>query len=273
MATSVDISGAECNRYTFHHSPNSRQNAASVLAAHEEGVFDTLHIHHADFGGEIDMANATELTLADTDAEVVGRTDFPPDAEDFSAGISAARESGADAIFVITHPGGVIAFLTQAIQAGLKDEMAFIFPMLSADVGAAVDPEALEDTYGSNSFYWRQEGAEEFSEAFLEEYEYRPSWWHAGSYEGTSELFSAIQRANGSTDPDDIIDQLRGREFNYLGNPAQWRECDHLTLKDMLLLRGNGPDDRDEEADYFSVVTTRDAEVSTFPCEDKECEM
>lgn len=273
MGTSVDFTGESCNRYTFHHSPNSRHNAASILAGHDEGVFDSLHIHHADFAGEIAMADATERTLENAGVEVAERTQFPPDNQDFSAGISAARSSGADATFVITVPGQVIAFLSQAAEAGLKEEMSLFFPMLSAVVGQTVEPGLLKDVYGSNSFYWRQDGAEEFSETFVNEHGVRPSWWHAGAYEGASEFLSAIENEDGSTDPDGIIDQLEGRSFNYLGSSATWRECDHLSTNDMRLLRGKGPDEREEDADYFDVVATQDSEIATLPCEDKSCEM
>ena len=271
QATSVEITGGNCNRYTFQHSPNSRQNAASVLAAYEEGVFETLHIHHADLAGERDMADATEAVLEEAGGEVVERTEFPPDSEDFSTGISQARDSGADAIFVITHPGGVLAFLPQAIEAGLKEEMEFLFPMVSLQVAEGAGAEAIADVYGSNFFYWRDEDVREFSDQYRDEVGHPPRWWEAGSYEGAMELLSAIDREDGSTDPDAIISQLEGREFDWL-TPATWRECDHLTIKDMYLLRGNGPDERAEEDDAFEIAGTMSADVATLPCDEKACD-
>lgn len=272
QATSVQITGENCNRYTFHHSPNSRQNAASILAAYENDVFDTLHIHHADLAGERDMADATEATLESTDAEVVERTTFPEGNEDFSTGISAMRESDADAAFLIYNLGGVISFLSQAIQAGLKEEMEFIFPMVSPQLAAGAGEEAVEGVYGTNFFYWRQENALEFSDQYLESNDHRPRWWEAGSYEGAMELLSAIEREDGETAADGIISQLEGREFDWITS-ARWRECDHLSIKDMLLLRGKSPDEKEEESDYFSVAGTKSADVSTLPCSEKACNM
>jgi branched-chain amino acid transport system substrate-binding protein len=272
QATSVQITGENCNRYTFHHTPNSRQNAASILAAYENDVFDTLHIHHADLAGERDMADATEATLESTDAEVVGRTTFPEGNEDFSPGISAMQESSADAVFFIYNLGGVIAFLSQAIQSGLKEEMEFIFPMVSPQLATAAGEEAAEGVYGTNFFYWQQENAREFSDQYMESVGHRPRWWEAGSYEGAMELLSAIEREDGATAPDGIISQLEGREFNWI-TPARWRECDHLSITDMLLLRGNSPSEKEEESDHFSVVGTQSADVATMPCSEKPCSM
>jgi branched-chain amino acid transport system substrate-binding protein len=272
QATSVQITGENCNRYTFHHSPNSRQNAASVLAAYENDVFDTLHIHHADLAGERDMADATEATLESTDAEIVGRTTFPEGNNDFSPGISAVEESGADAVFFIYHLGGVISFLSQAIQSGLKGEVEFIFPMVSPQLTAGVGEEAAEGVYGTNFFYWNQEGVGDFSDRYMESSGHRPRWWEAGSYEGAMELLSAIDREGGSTDADGIISQLEGREFDWV-RPSRWRACDHLSITDMLLLRGKAPDEKNEEDDYFEVAGSKSADVATLPCSEKACEM
>jgi branched-chain amino acid transport system substrate-binding protein len=272
QATSTKITGENCNKYTFHHSPNSRQNAASVVAAYNNDVFDTLHIHHADLEGERRMADATETALESTDAEVVGRTTFPEGNQDFSAGISSIRDSGADAVFMIYNLGGVIAFLTQAIQSGLKEEMEFIFPMVSPQLAEATSEEAAQGVYGTNFFYWRQDSASEFSDQYQESQDHRPRWWEAGSYEGALELLSAIQREGGSTDADAIVSQLEGRDFNWI-REASWRACDHLSMKEMVLLRGKAPDEKEEAGDYFEVVGTQSAESASLPCSEKPCSL
>lgn len=272
QATSTKITGENCNKYTFHHSPNSRQNAASVVAAYENDVFETLHIHHADLEGERRMAEATEAALESTGAEVVGRSTFPEGNQDYSSGISSIRDSGADAVFMIYNLGGVISFLTQAIQSGLKEEMEFIFPMISPQLAEATSVETAEDVYGTNFFYWRQETAREFSDQYRESSGHRPRWWEAGSYEGAMELLSAIEREGGSTDADAIISQLEGREFNWF-RPASWRACDHLSMKEMVLLRGKSEDEQEEDEDYFEVVGTQDAEVASLPCSEKSCSL
>jgi hypothetical protein len=41
----------------------------------------------------------------------------------------------------------------------------------------------------------------------------------------------------------------------------------------MLLLRGNSPSEKEEESDHFSVVGTRNADVATMPCSEKQCSM
>jgi branched-chain amino acid transport system substrate-binding protein len=218
------------------------------------------------------MADATETTLESTDAEIVGRTTFPEGNEDFSPGLSAMQESGADAVFFIYNLGGVIAFLSQAIQSGLKEEMEFIFPMVSPQLATAAGEEAAEGVYGTNFFYWQQDNAREFSDQYKESNGHRPRWWEAGSYEGAMELLSAIEREDGATAADGIISQLEGREFDWI-TPARWRECDHLSIKDMLLLRGNSPNEKEEESDHFSVVGTQSADVATLPCSEKSCNM
>jgi branched-chain amino acid transport system substrate-binding protein len=272
QATSTKITGENCNKYTFHHSPNSRQNAASILAAYNNDVFDTLHIHHADLEGERRMADATEAVLEPTDAEVVGRTTFPEGNQDFSSGISSIRDSGADAVFMIYNLGGVIAFLNQAIQAGLKEEMEFIFPMVSPQLAQATSIEAAEGVYGTNFFYWQQDTASEFSDQYLDSQGHRPRWWEAGSYEGAMELLSAIKREDGSTDADAIVSQLEGREFDWI-RPASWRACDHLSMKDMLLLRGKSKDEQEEDGDYFEIVGTQSGESGALPCSEKPCSL
>ncbi|WP_336133654.1 ABC transporter substrate-binding protein [Natronomonas amylolytica] len=268
----TSITGEKCNKYTFAAHSNGYQFAGAPVAAYENGLFDSLYVLAGDYSAGRATTNAVEQLLRDErDADVRGTSTFPLGNQDFSSQISDARESNADVCYFISAASDSIRFLQQARGAGLHNEMDLFFVFAGNLLANAVGSEALDGVYAGTHFYWEAEGSKEFSTAFREEYGQLPDWFTAPAFDASMEALTAVDTV-GSASPDDLIQHLEGREFNWT-RPATWRACDHRAIQPFYLLEGKSPSEKESESDYYNVLDSMGGEQIMRSCQDNNCDM
>jgi len=139
-----------------------------------------------------------------------------PDQLDFSAELSKARAAKPDAIFAF-YPGGAgIQFMTQYMQAGLKQQI----PLYTAFIVDALSlPRLKEFALGiPGAQHWvadlPNEANKKFVAGFQEKYKRMPSFYAAQAYDAAGLIGSAVTAVKG-----DLIkkDEMRAemRKANY----------------------------------------------------------
>lgn len=270
QASSQNLSGENCNRYTFSHHASSQQFAGAPLIGYEEGLFDSMFFLPADFEGGLEAANLVSTALEEAGCEIAGESPFPLGNDDFSAQISDVRDSDADCCYFISAGPDADNFLSQVDGADLTDDVDVFFSFIDVDMADGAGSELMEGIYGGTSFYWETDGEESFTESYREEFGHAPRWFAAAGYDSAMELLSAIETEG--TDPDAVVNFLDGREFDWT-RECEWRSCDHRSIKPIHLLEGKAPGEMSGEDDYFDVVGSMTGEEIMMPCEDTGCNM
>lgn len=268
----LTLTGENCKSGYFGTSPSSVQYSGSMAMAAQEGLMDSLFMVVPDYESGYSARDAfSQIVPRETNVNIAGSTTAPLGADDFSAQISEARDSGADMVLMVGIGGDAITFVTQAVNAGLNDEMRLSMMLAGQSVAQGIPDEVIGEVYAGTPFYWKADGSREFSQKYEGEYEKKPNWWTAHSYTAAMEALTAVDEGGGSSEIDDVRSVLESRSFSWTRPDMQWRGCDHRAKQPYYLVRGVPPEERDEEADYWDVIGEVGGETIMRDCEATNC--
>jgi len=270
--STLQANADNCNRFSFFANPSGWQFSGAGLVAAEQGIMDSLYFVQADYaGGEGVYDGVTSVLESKTDVDVRGRALAALGNQDYSSQISKAKDSGADMIWAATVGSDTVKFVKQAMSAGL--EASIIIGATGNGTAKAFSDETLDNLYGGSHFYWTGDGAEAFVSDYREEYGSPPDWWDSSTFDAAMEALNAVDRAGGSTAPDDIIPDLEGREFSWSRPTTQWRACDHRSIQPYYLLEGQPASERDDESEYWRIAGNASGERIMRSCDATGCSL
>lgn len=200
--------------------------------------------------------------------EFIGGQRFPLATTDFSGFLSAAREAKPDVLVVIAGGSDQINCLKQAVEFGLNKEMGIMVPTTTTSIAyAAGGAEIFQDMYVGIDWYYKvaestlpyASKAKELNDRFLHRYGRPGDAYSLGNYVGMMEICKAAERA-GSTDPDKVIEELKGHTFEYHKGPETWRPCDRQAIQDWFVVKGLPLEKTTGEFDFFEIVDYRGKE-------------
>jgi len=191
------FAGELCSPYVFSTSwQNDQTPEAMGLYMNQKGVKSAFLIG-PNYAAGRDMLAGLKLTYK---GQIVGEelTRWP-DQLDFSAELSKAKASGAEAIYVF-YPGGAgVQFVTQYVQSGLKGQIplyqVFTIDELSLPrlkdlaVGIPGAQEWVNDLPNETN--------KKFVADYIAKYKLRPSYYGAQTYDAVSLINSAVTAVHG----------------------------------------------------------------------------
>jgi len=198
-------------------------------------------------------------------------TQFAPlNTTDFGSYITKIKDSGADAVFAVEFGADGVAFVKQATQFGLPDELATVlgfnmvseplFPVLGDGVvgfynNVGYDPAADNELN------------KEFVEAYTAEYGTAPYYVPADNYLAAQTLFAGIEAAD-SADPADVAEALADLTFDSITGEVTMRAGDHQLLRPSYLgeVAGKGKNLS------FDILASAEADI-TLPEPSADCSL
>lgn len=271
--STLKANGENCNKYSFFSMASGWQYSGAGVAAHEEGITDSLFFVQADYeGGEGVYDGVTAVLEDETEVDLMGRELVPLGADDYSSAISAARDSGADTVWAATVGADTIRFVEQAVSADLDQEMTILIGVVGNSVAEALGSETTGNIYGGANFYWTAEGSREFSDDYINSVGSPPEWWSAVTVDASMEALTAVDEV-GSANPDEMINFLEGRSFEWTRTGTQWRECDHRAIQPYHFLGGLTEEERSEEGEYWEIIGRTGGETIMRSCDATGCSL
>jgi len=254
-AAATDITGKNCNRYSFRlNTPVAVQAdmfAPLLLDKGKKWYFLT-----AAYAFGQDIAKSFKELLTKAGGTIVGDDSVPLNTPDYSSFILKIREAKPDLILGGVPAGDLSTFLKQWNEMGMKGSI----PICEIAIGDtdiwSVGPEAATGLY--TSLWWYDNPAnppeeKAFAAAYLKKHG-KPAadkawmgWITAKS------LFDSIDAAK-STDADAVINALETWKGGSAENPNYYRKADHQMLLRNLVIQVK-PKITDKW-DYFNVVGT-----------------
>jgi branched-chain amino acid transport system substrate-binding protein len=191
------LAGELCSPYVFSTSWNNDQTPASVgLYMNQKGVKSAFLIGPNYAAGK-DMLAGVQTSFK---GQIVGQelTRWP-DQLDFSAELSKARAAKPDAIFAF-YPGGAgIQFITQYVQAGLKDQIPLYTAFTVDDLSLPRLKDLAVGIPGAQE--WVNDLPNDTNKKYVADYKAKynasPSFYGAQTYDAVGLIDAAVTAVKG----------------------------------------------------------------------------
>lgn len=266
---SPDVTGAACSARAFQVTTSNPMDLAAMNSAIVDSGATKWAVLAWDFTIGHDSVDSFTAAATGAGHEVLEPLFSPPGTDDYGTYITQIQESGADALWLTVIGGGAIAFMNQADQFGLFDEIDIV--MGTNTVNEPVFPalgEYIEGFVGPVGYY-RTALDTPANDAFVtgweEAYGDLPYFVDADSYTGMMVLFQGIEAA-GTDDPAAVAEALEGLEVDTLFGSVVMRAEDHQLLRPTFAGKVVTGDD----GLAWEVVSIGDA-ATTTPAPNPDC--
>jgi branched-chain amino acid transport system substrate-binding protein len=217
VAYSSELTGKECNYYTFRIGHNSSIEAAASGAWMVKNVGKTYHFLAADYLWGTSTTEDVSAAVEKAGGTTLGKTYFPLGAKDLSPYFASIKQAKPEVLFIVAAGNDARLALTQLHQFGLNKAMKIAgpAPLFEAEILSTVG-EAAEGTVGASP--WHAVLDTPASQKFVADYRAfvgeEPPLSAMHGYAGVDLYVQAVQHA-GTMDTDAVIKALRG--FTYHG--------------------------------------------------------
>ncbi len=239
-AATPDVTGSQCNKYTFRISVNINQNvmAAAKVAAKTGAVkWTTIGPDYA-FGHQSWEYFQKYLKPLNPKVQFMKTVAFPKIAtEDYSPYITAIMASKPDGVFISLWSGDLVNFIKQANKLGFFAQGYKVLMSLGAATEVLY---ALKDQMPTGIWvgtrYWFLANPSAVNRHFVDAYKsfygVYPSYNAQNAYAAVYALKAAIEKA-GTTDRNAVIKALEGLKVEVPAGKIYIRPEDHQAVLDV----------------------------------------
>jgi branched-chain amino acid transport system substrate-binding protein len=262
-AAATDITGKNCNRYTFRlNTPVAVQ--ARMFAPYALGYGKKWYFLTASYAFGQDIKNSFRDLLTKAGGTAVGGDEVPLNTPDYSSFILKIRQAQPDVVLGGVPAGDLSTFLKQWNELGMKGKI----PVCEIAIGDtdiwAVGPEAATGTF--TSLWWYKNPAnppaeQKFTADYTAKYGKPPADKAWMGWIMSRSLFESMDAAK-STEPMAIVEALENWKGGTDANPILYRKSDHQLLLKNLVVQVK--DKITDKWDYFDVKATVPADASAL---------
>ncbi|GAC1348952.1 MAG: ABC transporter substrate-binding protein [Vulcanimicrobiaceae bacterium] len=252
------LTGASCNRYTYHYAYDTYALAASTgrnLARSGGKTWYGIVPNYA-FGTQM-LADFT-AAIKPEGGSFVHADMIPLGNTDFSSYMLAAKNAKPQVLGILNAGADTVNSMKQAKQFGLDKQMKIAVGLLFIS-----DVDALPDVFAGSrittSWYWNEDkSARAWSDRYTKRIGggLRPTDIQAADYSATAQWLKAV-KAVGSVEADKVQSYLDGKSFNdFYAKAGEWRARDHRVTHEMYVVDVLPKEQVKEPHAWFKVVQT-----------------
>ena len=270
-AATTELTGKQCNKYTFHYAYDTYMLANGTGTTVTEKGGKSWYIVYPDyaFGQDMQKSFTTAIEKAGGAVVAADATPFPND--NFSTFLLKAPTLNPKPTVLGTMAAGgdLVNLVKQYNEFKLRDKgvdlavgLMFITDIHSLGV------DAFAGTTFTDAWYWNfDEKNRAFADRFQAKTGIRPSFAHAGDYSAATQYLEAVQRA-GTDGSDAVVAALEGHKFeDVFARNGEFRAADHRMVHDAYLARVKTKAEVKEPWDYEEIVETIPASEAFRPVE------
>ena len=254
----TEITGKDCNRYTFRVDLPSHVTVRAIYPSlSENGNNKRWYFLSASYAWGIDSYNQMKdyLKQQDPGATIVGQDQAPLGTTDFSAFLLKLRGGNPQVAWVTFGGSDLTNFLKQFQGIGMTGKVLISSPIVNDSDLWAAGPQAVTGIYPK---LWNYTGPYNTpkSQAFAKKYQAKfgepPEVEGWQDWFGMTSILTAIQKT-GSTDSKKLVAFLEGNKFEgYKDMPIYFRSWDHQLVQPVLVAQVK-PKITDK-FDYFDIL-------------------
>jgi branched-chain amino acid transport system substrate-binding protein len=276
-AATTELTGAQCNAYTYHYAYDTFMLANGTGTTLTEQGAKRWYIIYPDyaFGQDMNKSFTAAIEKAGGTVGAADPTPFPND--NFSTFMTKAPNLNPkpDVLGVMQAGGDLVNVVKQYNEFGLKAKgvglaVGLMFDTDIASIGVA----SLAGTLFTTAWFWNMDDkSREWADRFTARTGVRPTFDHAASYSAATQYLEAVQRA-GTDDADAVRGELDGYAFSdFFARDAKFRAEDHRVVHDAYLVRVKDPADMKEDGDFTELVHQIPAAEAFRKAADSGCSM
>ncbi len=276
-AATTELSGAQCNAYTYHYAYDTYMLANGTGTAVTEQGAKSWYVIYPDYAFGQDMNKSFTAAIKDAGGSVVKSDPTPFPNDNFSTFMTKAPTLSPkpDVIGTMQAGGDLVNVVKQYNEFDLRSKGIDLAVGLMFDTDiASIGVEPLAGTLYTTAWFWNMdEQSRAWADRFKERTDTRPTFDHAANYSAAMQYLEAIQRA-GTDDADEVRKELDGHEFeDFFARNAKIRAEDHRMVHDAYLVKVKEKDQVEEDFDFTELVETIPAEDAAKDPADGGCEM
>ena len=274
-AASTDLTGASCNKYTFHYAYDTYMLAAGTGKWVTENLGKQWYIIYPNYAFGQDMEKSFRAAVTKFGGNVVQSdgSPFPNTTGDFSNLLLKAGQLKPQILGAMQAGGDLVNVVKQYNEFKLKDQgiKLAIGLLFDTDI-TALGADAFAGVVYTTPWVWSMDDqARQFADKFLKRTGIRPTFAHAANYSAAWQYMEAVRRA-GTDDADAVVKALEGYKFDdFFIRHGNIRAEDHWVMHDALLAQVKPSSEAKEKFDYSKVLGTIPADVASRPLAEAPC--
>jgi branched-chain amino acid transport system substrate-binding protein len=253
------LTGAQCNRYTYHYAYDTYALAASTgvnVASASNGKTWYAIVPNYAFGQQ--MLADFSAAIARKDGKIQQADLYPfGSTTDFSSYLLKAKNSGAQVLGLFNAGTDTVNSMKQVKQFGIDKTMKVAVGLLFLS-----DVDALPDVFAGSrittSWYWNEDAAaRKWADKYAKRmHGLRPTDIQASDYSATTQWLNAV-KAVGTVEGDKVQGYLDNRQFNdFYAKGGEWRGRDHRVIHEMYVVDVLPKEQVKEPHAWFKIVQT-----------------
>ncbi|MDQ3809414.1 MAG: ABC transporter substrate-binding protein, partial [Chloroflexota bacterium] len=268
-AATTELTGKDCNRYTFHYAYDTYMLANGTGTEVTRSTGKSWYIIYPNYAFGQDMEKSFRAAIEKSGGRVVASDPTPFPNDDFSSFLLKAPTLQPEVLGTMQAGQDLVNVVKQYNEFKLRDQKIPLAIGLLFDTDIhAIGPYAYAGVLYTTAWNWAldaqsREWADRFSQSVGGNM--RPTFSHAGNYSAAMQYLEAVRRA-GSDDADAVVAQLEGHSFSdFFIRNGHIRKDDHRVVHDAYLAEVKPASEVKEPWDYSRIVRTIPAEQAFRP--------
>jgi branched-chain amino acid transport system substrate-binding protein len=275
-AATTELTGKQCNKYTFHYGYNSYMLAHGTGTALTKDGAKNWYLVYPDYAFGQDMEKTFRASVESAGGKIVKSDPTPFPNDNFSTFLLKAPnlDPKPQVLGAMQAGGDLVNLVKQYNEYKLRDKGVDLAVglMFLTDIHS-LGPDAMAGTRFTDFWYWN---ADEDNRAWADKFHAktgtRPTAVHAADYSAALQYLEAVQRG-GTDKADDVVAQLEGHKVDDIFTATGTiRAEDHLLTHDAYLAEVKPSSEVKEPWDYEKIVSTIPA-AEAFQQPDASCEL
>ena len=257
-AATTELTGAQCNKYTFHWAYDTWMLANGTAAYVTKNIGKKWYILYPNYAFGQDMDRSFQDAIKKNGGEISASDPTPwPATGDFSSFLLKAPSLRPDVLGAMQAGGDLVNLVKQYNEFKLRDQRIRLAIGLLFDTDIkALGPDAFQGVVYTTPWIWSMDDeARQWADKYKQKTGSRPTFAHSGNYSAAWQYLEAVRRA-GTDDADAVVAALENYEFSdVFARNAKVRAEDHLVVHDVLLAEVKKASDVKEDFDYATVLS------------------
>ena len=276
-AGTTELTGAQCNAYTYHYGYDTYMLANGTGAALAKAGVKNWYIIYPDYAFGQDMNKSFVAAIKAAGGNVIKSDPTPFPNDNFSTFMTRAPglDPKPDVLGTMQAGGDLVNVVKQYNEFGLKDQGVGLAVGLMFDTDiASIGVDALSGTQFTTAWFWN---LDDQSRAWADKYKAktgdRPTFDQAGNYSAATQYLEAVQRA-GTDNSDKVNEELKDHKVDdFFARNGTIRAGDHNLSHDAYLVKVKEKADMQEDSDFTELVETIPADEAFQSVADSGCSM
>ena len=212
-AATTELTGKQCNKYTFHYAYDTYMLANGTGTAVTKQGGKNWYIVYPDYAFGQDMEKSFSAAIDAAGGTVVAKDPTPFPNDNFSTFLLKAPglKPKPDVLGTMQAGGDLVNLVKQYNEFKLRDQgiKLSVGLMFITDIHS-LGPDAFAGTTFTDAWYWNfDDRNRQWADKFTAKTQTRPSFAHAANYSAAMQYLEAVQRA-GTDGADAVVGKLEG---------------------------------------------------------------